>query len=770
MNLLDQLNPVQREAAAHTDGPLLLFAGAGSGKTRTLTYRIAYIIMKGVSPFNVLAITFTNKAAREMRERVDVIAEGGQNVWVSTFHSLCVRILRREIEKLGFDSRFAIYDTDDSARLLKDCIKELNINDKQYPLRSMAAAISGFKNELVTPADAEREYATDFRRKIVCDIYTLYQKKLRLNNALDFDDLIFDTVQLFTKHEDVLARYQRWFQYIMVDEYQDTNTVQYLLVKLLAEQHKNLCVVGDDDQSIYGWRGADIRNILEFEKDYPNARVIKLEQNYRSTQTILDAANAVIRNNYDRKQKRLWTENSRGAGILYHKAQSDTEEGIFIAEKILSERRNGAALRDFAVLYRTNAQSRVVEDSFVKRGVPYRLLGGVRFYERREIKDVLAYLKFLYNPYDTVALMRIINVPRRGIGATTVERVTAYATDRGISFYRALSELEKISGLGARASRLEAFRNLMNELIETTLNGTAAEVVRQVITATGYTDELAEENTDEARDRINNIEEFLSKAVAFNGTLADFLDEVALVADVDGYNENDDAVVMMTLHSSKGLEFKNVFITGFEDGMFPSYLSITSDDRDSMEEERRLCYVGITRAKERLVLTGAASRMYRGEVVFHSPSRFLKEIPKELLTQGGAGEGHLSAERKLVERPNVRHAGRGFEPKPYHMSANTEISVKPGLTLDFTVGDRVVQQKYGEGVVTDIHPAGADFEIAIDFPQMGVKKFMAHLSRIRKKESNKDCPCTYSCPRHGDCEACQANHKGERTMCQRMKK
>ncbi|MCL2698849.1 MAG: UvrD-helicase domain-containing protein [Defluviitaleaceae bacterium] len=629
-NLLAGLNPPQREAAEHIDGALLLFAGAGSGKTRTLTYRIAHMILQGISPFNILAITFTNKAAREMRERVHEIAEGGQNVWVSTFHSLCVRILRREIERLEMDSRFTIYDTDDSERLIKDCIKELNVNDKQYPARSMAAAISGFKNELLTPYDVRRDSAGDFRRQVICDIYTLYQKKLRLNNALDFDDLIFETVNLFRRHEDdVLARYQERFQYILVDEYQDTNTAQYMLVRLLAERHGNLCVVGDDDQSIYGWRGADIRNILEFEKDYPDARVIKLEQNYRSTQTILDAANAVIGNNIGRKQKRLWTENGRGHSIVYHKARTDIEEGQFVAETILSAHRRGAALKNFAVLYRTNAQSRVVEDTFVRRGIPYRLLGGVRFYERREIKDILAYLKFLNNPNDTVALMRIINVPRRGIGAVTIEKVMAHAEATEISFFAALNELEHISGLGKRAEKLEAFRDLMQKLIDTALSETAFEVVKQVIASTGYVAELEQDDAEETLDRINNIEEFLSKAAGFDGSLPEFLDEVALVADVDGYNENDDTVVLMTLHSSKGLEFKNVFIIGFEEGLFPSYMSITSGDRDKMEEERRLCYVGITRAKESLVLTGAVARMYHGETVCNSSSRFLREIPKE---------------------------------------------------------------------------------------------------------------------------------------------
>ncbi len=733
MSLIDKLNPMQKEAVLHTEGPLLLLAGAGSGKTRVLTHRIAHLIDLGVKPFHILAITFTNKAAKEMRARVDALVPEGSDVWVSTFHSLCVRILRRDIDKIDYDNKFSIYDSDDSEKLIKLCLKELNISDKQFPVRATMGTISNFKNELISPSVAMRDHSSDFRMKKMIEVYTLYQRKLVENNALDFDDIIFKMVDLLTARDDVREKYQDRFKYVMVDEYQDTNTAQYTLVRLLSGKYKNLCVVGDDDQSIYGWRGANIRNILDFEKDYKNAKVIKLEQNYRSTKTILDAANEVIKNNFARKAKSLWTSSDSGEKIVFNKSAGEAEEAMFVADKILNAIKNGAAHRDFAILYRTNAQSRIFEEVFIKRGVPHKILGGIRFYDRRVVRDLLAYLKFLNNPHDSIALMRIINVPRRGIGDASIDKVSEYAVEHGLSFFRALFEVKEISGLGARGQKFAAFRDLMEELLESALNEPIDTLIEKVINMTGYKAELEAEDTDEARDNLENLLEVLSIARSFmenaeDGSLSAFLEEVALVADIDGYNENDDVVVLMTLHSSKGLEFPTVFLVGFEEGLFPSYRSITSGTLDEIEEERRLCYVGITRAKEHLYITAASARRLHGQLTSNLVSRFFKEIPPALMDNKNAPLARTAPVKPQAQPSQKPSFGKAFSPS----SVSRQTPQPSNEPIDFVVGDQVSQMKYGVGTVLAISPSGADFEVTIDFPEIGRKKFMAHLSRLKK--------------------------------------
>ncbi|MCL2462021.1 MAG: UvrD-helicase domain-containing protein [Defluviitaleaceae bacterium] len=635
---LSKLNPMQRKAVEHTEGPLLLLAGAGSGKTNALTYRIAYLIDNGVSPFNILAITFTNKAAREMRDRVCNLSPKGDQVWVSTFHSTCVRILRREISHLNRGNNFTIFDADDSERLVKACIAELNINEKQFPPKGVLYTISAQKNELIGPENFAQANAGDFRLAKTAQVYKLYQKKLLEANALDFDDIIFKTVELFAKCPDVLERYQDRFHYILVDEYQDTNTSQYRLVRILAAKYQNLCVVGDDDQSIYGWRGANIRNILDFEKDFPKAAVIKLEQNYRSTKNILDAANSVISNNKGRKAKKLWTENTAGSKIYYQKVGSDKDEGMFVADTIRKKAAQGARYSDFAVLYRNNAQSRSIEDQLVFQSIPYRLFGGVRFYERKEVKDILAYLKVIYNQADIVSLSRIINVPRRGIGNASVDRLIAQAGADGVTLFETLKQADKAGLTGARLVRIKEFADLMERLIEYAQGHLITDVIKRVIAETNYTADLLLEGTEEAIGRVENVNELLSKAAEFeagreNADLSAFLEDVALVADVDNYTEGEDTAVLMTLHSSKGLEFPCVFLVGVEEGLFPSYRAVMSDSPKELEEERRLCYVGITRAMRELYITSATSRMQYGQVVYNAPSRFIGEIGKEYINR-----------------------------------------------------------------------------------------------------------------------------------------
>ncbi len=738
MSKYDTLNEKQREAVFTVNGPLLLLAGAGSGKTRVLTHRISYLLENGVSPYNILAITFTNKAAREMKERTAALCEDGESVWISTFHSTCVRILRQEIEHLSYDKNFTIYDADDQVRLVKECLKELSIDEKAFPPKMIISVISNQKNDLITPQMFEKQSFGDYYNSQISKVYTLYQSKLYNNNALDFDDIIFKTVDLFIKNPTVLEKYQKRFLYIMVDEYQDTNSSQYELVRLLALKNRNLCVVGDDDQSIYGWRGANISNILDFEKHFVGAKVIKLEENYRSTKTILNAANVVVKNNKTRKDKTLYTNNEDGEKIYHFKAQTDFEEGVFIAEKIREEVLKGKKYQDFAVLYRNNAQSRSIEDKLVKMNIPYRLFGGTKFYDRKEIKDLLAYLKLIHNTYDGIYFKRIINVPKRGIGDATIEKLVNYSIDYSISLYDALSDLEHIEGLGNRSKGLKNFSEIIEHLIEYNQTHNVAELIEEVIHRIDYISHLNLEGPEEAQKRLENIQELINKANEFllvseNKTLGGFLEEVSLVADVDAYTEDADTVVLMTLHSSKGLEFPTVFIPGFEDSIFPSYRSIEAGPQE-VEEERRLCYVGITRARETLYFTSANSRMNFGNIVRNPISRFYKELPSEYIENiGVVTESETLSSSFQTGTTNVNKNYKDSINRVNEYISQNKDNLKPsGKTLDFGIGDDVRQMKYGIGTVIDIKPAGADYEVTVEFSAHGVKKFMAHLSKLKK--------------------------------------
>lgn len=645
MSLYDTLNEQQKKGVFTTEGPVLILAGAGSGKTSVLTRRIAYLIEnKGVNPWNILAITFTNKAAGEMRDRVDsIVGYGSESIWVSTFHATCVRILRRYIDRIGYDHSFTIYDTDDSRSVMKDVCKRLDIDTKQLKERTILGAISSAKDNLVTTTEYERSAVGDYIKKRISAAYAEYQLTLKKNNALDFDDLIGKTVELFRSCPDVLENYQNRFQYIMVDEYQDTNTAQFELIRLLAEKNQNLCVVGDDDQSIYKFRGANIRNILDFEQVYPDAAVIKLEQNYRSTQNVLDAANAVIKNNVARKDKALWTDKGAGNRIHFRQFDNAYEEAEYIAGDIKRKKRE--LVSDYsqcAVLYRTNAQSRLLEESFVALNIPYNVVGGVNFYARKEIKDILAYLKTIDNGRDDLAVKRIINVPRRGIGAASIAKVQDYAEHMGLSFFEALQQVDDIPAMakGKSADKLRDFATMIRMFRTKMQSGSLEDLISDVIETTGYVKELEESDEDDAEDRMENIDELITKLVSFEmereergeeATLSAFLEEVALVADIDGVGRDDNKVLLMTLHSAKGLEFSQVYLSGLEDGIFPSYMTITSDNPEDIEEERRLAYVGITRAKEDLTITYAKARMIRGETQYNAVSRFVKEIPDRLL-------------------------------------------------------------------------------------------------------------------------------------------
>lgn len=753
----DELNPMQQKAVKQKDGAVLILAGAGSGKTGALTVRIADMLEHGISPYNILAITFTNKAAKEMRARVDKLAgPSAEHVWISTFHSTCVQILRREIEKLDYSRDFSIYDADDQEKVMKEVFKELNlsITDKTYTVRGVVSAISHLKEEMISWEDYAKEVdKADMRAYKTSRVYELYQKRLRRNNALDFDDLIYKTVLLFRTNPDVLNVYQERFKYIMVDEYQDTNTSQYELVRLLAGKYGNLCVVGDDDQSIYGWRGANIRNILDFEKDFPNAVVIKLEQNYRSTKNILTAANEVIKHNSARKDKTLWTENDTGSIIHVFRADNDIEEAVFVTEIINKNALKGKKYKDFAVLYRTNAQSRAIEDRFVRKGIPYRLFGGVRFYERKEIKDILAYLKLIDNSADAVAIKRIINVPKRGIGDKTVETAENAASKNGTTLFEALGCAAEYPELKSRGKKLGEFYELICSFKQKAEELSVHELIEYVVNATGYRDELEQDGSDDAMMRIENIEEFASKAAEFekeneNATLSAFLEDVALVADIDSYSEDDDAVVLMTLHSAKGLEFPYVFMIGMEEGLFPSGRAINTGDSKELEEERRLCYVGITRAKKELFLTYARQRMQHGQFVYNAPSRFLGELPPELLdnpfkkVQTREIPSHeppkaspynfgarFAASRAGVAAGNM--SARPVVPKPYA----AEMPKPTNVMIDFAVGDKVRAPKYGIGEVKSIKNAGRDYEVEVAFTGKGTKKFMAGLSKLKKVET-----------------------------------
>ena len=762
MSKYDTLNPMQREAVFHTEGPLLVLAGAGSGKTRVLTHRIAYLIEeKRVAPWNIMAITFTNKAAAEMRERVDkIVGEGAEAIWVSTFHSSCVRILRRFIDRLGYDTNFTIYDGDDQKTLMKQVLKKMQADPKQFKERAVLSRISAAKNDRITADEFEQQAGADFREKKIAQIYREYQKELKKNNALDFDDLLVKTVELFEANADVLEYYQDKFRYIMVDEYQDTNTVQFELIRLLAMKYKNLCVVGDDDQSIYKFRGANIYNILNFEKHFEDAKIIKLEQNYRSTQNILDAANSVISNNVGRKDKRLWTDNGAGDRITFEQLESGFEEADYVARSIARLVRKGEArYKDCAVLYRTNAQSRLFEEKFIAANIPYKIVGGVNFYARKEIKDILAYLKTIDNGHDDLAVKRIINVPKRGIGATSINKVTDYALEKGIDFYTALRYVDEVPGMARSAGKIKPFVMFIQSLRARAEMDSVSQLIQAIIDETGYVDELKAEGTDEAEQRIENIDELINKAVDYeqgeeNPTLSGFLEEVALVADIDGLDENSDYVVLMTLHSAKGLEFPNVYLAGMEDGLFPSYMSITSDDATSeIEEERRLAYVGITRAKEHLTITSARMRMVRGETQFNKVSRFVKEIPRELM----AGEVYEPKRRdddlERNSQSTYRKAKEAFKKTPtygteYATTFNTQRTRTPVYTpvsnqksfasanttggLSYKVGDRVSHIKFGAGEVMAIVEGGRDYEVTVDFDKAGTKKMFASFAKLKK--------------------------------------
>ena len=785
MSIYDTLNPMQKEAVLHTKGPLLILAGAGSGKTRVLTHRIAYLIEeKEVNPWNILAITFTNKAAGEMRERVDsLVGFGAESIWVSTFHSTCVRILRRYIEHLGYTTSFSIYDSDDQKTLMKQVFKTLDIDTKQYKERSVLGIISSAKDKLISPEEFLLNAGQDFRQKKVGEIYREYQNQLKKNNALDFDDLIVKTVELFQNDSQILDYYQERFRYIMVDEYQDTNTAQFKLISLLASKYGNLCVVGDDDQSIYRFRGADIENILSFEQTFPGARVIKLEQNYRSTQNILDAANGVIRHNRGRKEKSLWTANGTGDEILFKQFDDARDEADYIARQI---RDSEFSYQDQAVLYRTNAQSRLLEERCIFYNVPYRLVGGVNFYQRKEIKDILAYLKTVANGVDDLSVLRIINVPKRGIGATSMGRVTMFASEHGMSLYSALREARMVPGLGKAVEKISRFISQMEcfRAMAQSEEYSIQDLIEAILEETGYEEELKAEGEIEAETRMENIQELINKAAAYeedsqHPSLDEFLEQVALVADIDNVDSSEDRVTLMTLHSAKGLEFPKVYLAGMEDGLFPGMMAVSSDDPTDMEEERRLCYVGITRAKKELVITAARKRMTHGETRYCKPSRFVEEIPAELLKEerlepvlgsargadsfGGAsgrfgageeglpwnqpGSGTVSTFGKgynayASKTTGFGTANAGFKGGKGGLGSGQSFGTNPGFGKSFTVqkaasldykeGDRVHHDRFGDGTVKEIVDGARDYEVTVEFDTGGQRKMMACFAKLKK--------------------------------------
>ncbi|HOQ75180.1 MAG TPA: DNA helicase PcrA [Thermoclostridium sp.] len=732
--ILENLNQQQREAVLHTEGPLLVLAGAGSGKTRVLTHRIAYLVGEmGVRPWNILAITFTNKAAREMKERLEkLIGSDVNDLWVGTFHACCVRILRREIERLGFDRSFVIYDTDDQQTLIKSCLEQLNFNEKNFPPSSVLHTIGRAKDELISPSQFQRMYASDYRLGKIARIYELYQQKLKANNALDFDDIILFTIKIFSEFPEVLDYYAWKFRYIHVDEYQDTNTAQYMLVRMLASAHGNICVVGDDDQMIYGWRGANLRNILDFEKDFEPCRVIKLEQNYRSTKNILEAANHVIQNNTGRKQKRLWTENPQGSLVNRYEAADERDEAYYIADTIQSLRASGRSYSDFALLYRINAQSRVFEEAFMKLGIPYKIYGGLKFYARKEIKDVIAWLRVIQNPDDDISFLRAVNVPKRGIGKTTLDRIELQASRQGVSMYRIASNAGDYPELERASRNLLDFCRFIEEMKAKSREEELVEFIELLLDRSGIIRELEKEQTDEAMTRIENIKEFISVAREFalyaeeTPTLEDFLAHVSLVADIDDTEEVGDRVVLMTLHSAKGLEFPVVFIPGMEEGVFPSYQSLMEEDR--IEEERRLCYVGITRAREDIYLTNARCRMLFGSTSYNRVSRFVEEIPASLTKgsiqytewQKAPAKSWPDNQSKTVDLSDLKSRIRAFN------------RVSQGDAESVNVGDRVIHKKFGTGTVVKKVPESGDFRLDIEFDDYGLKRLMESFARLKK--------------------------------------
>lgn len=730
--LVKGMNPPQAEAVKYTDGPLLIMAGAGSGKTRVLTHRVAYLMAsKQIAPWNILAITFTNKAAREMKDRIARLVGGvADDIWISTFHSMCVRILRRDIDRIRYDRNFSILDSSDQLTAIKQVLKELNIDPKKYEPRTLLGMISNHKNELRTPQDAAGLVGNNPYEKVISDVYTAYEKKLKQNNVLDFDDLIMKAIQLFQEAPDVLAFYQKKFQYIHVDEYQDTNRAQYTLVKLLAQAHENLCVVGDSDQSIYRWRGADIANILTFEKDYPSAHVILLEQNYRSTKRILEAANGVIQNNSSRKDKKLWTENVEGEKLLLHVASDDRDEAFFIINQMKELRQEGVDYGEMAVLYRTNAQSRGLEEMLLKSNIPYKMVGGTKFYERKEIKDILAYLRLIANPDEDISFVRVVNEPKRGIGAATVDKLGDFAGMQGVSLMEAIRDIE-LSGIAPRtATKLAEFRQLMVDLRQMADYLSISELIEEVLKKSGYEEMLKIEKTLEAESRLENLQEFLSVAQNFEKesdeqTLVAFLTDLTLVSDLDTLEEVDELhqVTLMTLHSAKGLEFPVVFLIGMEEGLFPHSRAL--NDPEEMEEERRLAYVGITRAEKRLYLTRAQSRMLYGRFQNNPESRFLHELPETLLERSGKAKKPMPW--NPVESPGKLPVN-GFSSKPKPKLAQSS----GAESIGWNVGDKANHKKWGQGTVVQTRGEGDQLELDIAFPAVGIKRLLAKFAPIEK--------------------------------------
>lgn len=745
MSIYDTLNEPQRQAVFQTEGPVLILAGAGSGKTRALTYRTAYLIEeKGVEPWHIMAITFTNKAAGEMRERIgQMVGYGSESIWVTTFHSTCVRMLRRYADRIGFDTNFSIYDADDQKTLMKEICRRLEINTKIYKEKMFLNAISSAKDELTGPEAFAKNAEGDYAKQQQAKVYREYQNALKKNNALDFDDLIFYAVQLLQTDADVLAYYQDRFRYIMVDEYQDTNTAQFHLVRLLAGRHKNLCVVGDDDQSIYKFRGANIYNILNFETYFPGAVVIKLEQNYRSTQNILDAANGVIANNRSRKEKKLWTANDAGEKIDFHQFETAQEEADFVAKNITEKvYRQGYRYQDCAVLYRTNAQSRLFEEKFIVSNIPYKIIGGINFYARKEIRDLLSYLKTIDNASDDLAVRRIINVPKRGIGATTLNRVQEYAVLHDISFYEALKQADEIPSIGKAGAKIRPFVLFIQSMRSKLGLVPLPDLFEELLETTGYAAELKAEGTEEAAARIENIDELISKIAAYEetaeeATLSGFLEEVALIADIDSLEGDSDYVVLMTMHSAKGLEFSNVYLAGMEDGLFPGYRAIASDTPiEDMEEERRLAYVGITRAKEHLSITAARLRMLRGETQYNKISRFVKEIPEALLQERlMQSKAPLRRNEREGQKQTYQKAKEAFYNKPLAARISQpprNFGTAEKEALSYQTGDRVRHMKFGEGLVTQIIEGGRDYEVTVEFDAAGTKKMFAAFAKLKK--------------------------------------
>lgn len=738
MSIYDTLNDRQKEAVFCTEGPLLLLAGAGAGKTRVLTHRICYLIEeKGVNPWNIMAITFTNKAAKEMRERVDnLVGYGSSDIWVSTFHSTCVRILRRHSDKIGYKNNFTIYDSDDQKKLMKDICKSLNIDTKQFPEKNILSEISKAKDIYKSESEYEKESYGDFRKAKIAQAYKEYQKRLKANNAMDFDDLLCRTVDLFQFYPDILEKYQDRFRYIMVDEYQDTNTIQFYLIRMLARKYRNLCVVGDDDQSIYKFRGANIYNILNFEQEFEDATVIKLEQNYRSTKNILELANRVIAHNKGRKEKTLWTENEEGEKIFFSQVGTEYDEAEMVAKKVEELCQEGSSYKDFAVLYRTNAQSRVLEEKLIFRNIPYKIIGGVNFYQRKEIKDMISYLKAVDSGLDDLAIKRIINVPKRGIGNTTIQKIEDFALQEEMGFLEAAQIAEHITSLGkATVTKIKKFTDFIDELREVLGQEGILALYDAILEKSGYQTELIMENTEEAQARLENLEELRNKIVEFeegeNPTLTGLLEEIALIADIDSLEQESDRVVLMTLHSAKGLEFPYVFLVGLEDGIFPGYRAIISENEDDIEEERRLCYVGITRAKRQLYLSYAQRRMLHGQMQYNSPSRFLAEMPGRLLQETEKKRESITS--NMNKGRNFANAARkrnSFDHKPYQ---NTQNFANPkAIVLDYKVGDRVKHIKFGVGVVKQIVSGGRDYEVTVDFDKVGVKKMFASFAKLKK--------------------------------------